>query len=199
MGWTRRVRRWRGLLYLVGCMAGKAIAFAPQATAIPDRPPAPFTGPVTSEDPSKWTQGPIRMLPSSLLRNSSATLRSVHAMRQEGFDRVVFEFDGGQVPRYEFRYMEPGERPGFGGSGRAAPVEGEAFLQVRFYPAQAHRGGQLTVSQTNHMLHFPNLQQLRQLDDSEGYVIWVLGNKSANQFRVLELRNPTRLIVDVKH
>jgi len=35
--------------------------------------------------------------------------------------------------------------------------------------------------------------------DFEAEVEWVAGVASPNRYRVLELRNPTRLVVDIKH
>ncbi len=43
------------------------------------------------------------------------------------------------------------------------------------------------------------LQELELTCDFEAEVTWVFGNAKPNKYRVMELREPTRLVVDVQH
>jgi hypothetical protein len=126
----------------------------------------------------------------------SVTLRSVRAARNEGFDRVVFEFDGPQVPGYRIEYVDkPITKCG---SGDETAVAGQAWLQVTLTPAQAHVGGQSTITELERKPALPVIQELERTCDFEGEVIWVLGNAHPNKYRVMELHEPTRLVVDVQ-
>jgi hypothetical protein len=125
------------------------------------------------------------------------TLREVRSARNEGFDRVVFEFEGTQLPGYHVEYVD---KPVIKcGSGEPTEVAGEGWLQVRLEPAQAHADGQVTVAERERKPGLPLLQELELTCDFEGQVTWVLGVKSPHRYRVLELREPARLVVDVQH
>lgn len=114
-----------------------------------------------------------------------------------GFERYVFEFEGG-VPGYRVRYVDKPIREC--GSGNIVGVAGDAWLMMDFRPAQAHElnSGDVTVSDRNRMLDFSNGRQLVQVCDFEGHAEWVLGVGYPGRFRVTELTNPPRVVVDVK-
>ena len=170
---------------------------APAAPAEPEAKPAPApTGGVAPEDPKnrEWTAATLKLERASL---KPVTLRSVREARNEGFDRVVFEFDGTQVPGYHLEYVD---KPVLHcASGNEIPVAGQGFLQVRLTPAQAHEAGNVTVAERERKPALTALQELKLICDFEGEVTWVLGNASPRKFRVMELREPTRLVVDVQH
>jgi hypothetical protein len=128
----------------------------------------------------------------------SVTLQAVSTTSCAGFDRVVFEFNTPATPGYHVSYID---RPiSECGSGKTVPVAGDAWLEVRMKPAQAHTdAGHATIAQTNRMVNLPNLRQLVQTCDFEGDVTWVLGVGNPKRFRVVELTNPSRIVVDVKH
>ena len=170
----------------------------PTAPAEPDAKPAPApTGGVAPENPKnrEWTAATLKLERASL---KPVTLRSVREARNEGFDRVVFEFEGTQVPGYHLEYVD---KPVLHcASGNEIPVAGQGFLQVRLMPAQAHdTGGNVTVAERERKPALTVLKELKLICDFEGEVTWVLGNASPKKFRVMELREPTRLVVDVQH
>ncbi|HEX8704347.1 MAG TPA: hypothetical protein VF815_36280 [Myxococcaceae bacterium] len=169
-------------------------ATPPAAEPVPAAP-AP-TGGVAPEDPKnrEWTAATLKLERASL---KPVTLRSVREARNEGFDRVVFEFDGTQVPGYHLEYVD--KPVTHCASGNEIPLAGQGFLQVRLTPAQAHEGGTVTVAERERKPALPVLQELKLTCDFEGEVTWVLGNASPKKFRVMELREPTRLVVDVQH
>ena len=130
----------------------------------------------------------------------SVTMAQVRSARHEGYDRIVFEFLGDQLPSYKIEYIDRPVRAC--GSGDVVPFAGDAWLSVRFSGAQAHApGGDATIP-VKDRTQSPNLTVLRDLKmicDFEGRVVWVAGNSAPNKYRVLELRNPTRLAVDIKN
>lgn len=126
------------------------------------------------------------------------TLRTVRAARNEGFDRVVFELDGPDVPGYTVEYVS---RPTHAcGSGNEVEIGGQALLRIALVPAQAHDdNGQPTVQERERKPGLPVVREMQLTCDFEADVTWVLGLESANPLRVQELRAPARLVVDVRH
>jgi len=140
----------------------------------------------------EWTAGV-----TEVKRGGGSTLRAVRAARNEGWDRVVFQFDGAAVPGYRVGYVDRAEHCG---SGDPVQVAGQGRLEVRITPAQAHtEAGQPTMAERQTRLALPVLREMKQTCDFEADVTWVLGVASPNRFRVSELTNPARLVVDVQH
>ena len=128
----------------------------------------------------------------------SITLRSVRTGTHPGYDRTVFEFEGPRLPGYHLAYVKTPVQEC--GSGNDVTPPGKAALEVRFTLAQAHTDeGQATVAQRTFKPALPSVLQLERLCDFEGEVTWVLGTTRRAPFRVLELREPTRLVLDVQH
>ena len=129
---------------------------------------------------------------------SPAILRSVESISCNGFDRVLFTLDGTSTPGYFVAYIDKPVRAC--GSGNVVPVAGDGFLEIRMAPAQAHTdAGEATVADRNRMTNYTNILQLVDTCDFEGNVTWVLGVRSPNAYRVVELSNPPRIVLDVKH
>ncbi|HEX2095655.1 MAG TPA: hypothetical protein VHG28_24875 [Longimicrobiaceae bacterium] len=125
------------------------------------------------------------------------TLRAVRTARNPEWDRVVFEF-AEALPGYHVEYVDrPVRRCG---SGHVAEVAGDGWLQVRLTPAQAHdEAGRVTIRERERKLGFPVLRELELTCDFEADVTWVLGVARPNRYRVLELTDPARLVVDLRH
>lgn len=129
---------------------------------------------------------------------ASATLKAIRTGRHEGFDRIVFEFAGEEVPGYHVEYIDKPVRAC--GSGDVVPLAGDGWLQVRFEPARAHTDeGKPTLGSRELAPRLPNLLVLKSTCDFEGQVEWVAGVGSPNGYRVLELEKPSRFVVDIKH
>jgi hypothetical protein len=145
----------------------------------PARSPAPFR-----TDP----------LERSRQARSAPELVSVRAVEREGYDRVLFTFRG-SLPGYQVRYVpEVADQ-----AGRPLALPGRAFLAVTFEPARAHDpGGAPTVSTATLTPGSPVLRQVRFAGDFEGQVLFGLGLAERDGFRVSELRDPTRVVVDVR-
>jgi hypothetical protein len=131
---------------------------------------------------------------------SPSTLRSVRTAEHDGFDRVVFEFEGA-IPGYHIEYVDRPVREC--GSGRTMQVAGQGWLRVRLEPARAHEVvdgfAQVTVASRNRTLDHGIVQQLVLTCDFEGQVEWVAGVAAPNPYRLLQLGEPSRLVVDINH
>jgi hypothetical protein len=129
----------------------------------------------------------------------AAVLKEVRAAAHEGFDRVVFEFEGAvQMPSYHIEYIDKPVRAC--GSGNVVPLKGDGWLDIRFSPAVAHtEDGAPTVKNREQTPNLKIIREMKTTCDFEAEVEWVLGVSSPNKYRVLELKNPTRLAVDIKH
>lgn len=128
-----------------------------------------------------------------------AVLGDVRTGKHTGFDRVVFEFKGSEMPGYYIEYI--GEPITQCGSGNKVELTGNGGLEVRFSPAQAHtEDGKpaMFFSDNEQNPGYDIIKKLKSTCDFEGNVTWAIGVSKANEYRVLELENPTRLAVDIK-
>jgi hypothetical protein len=114
----------------------------------------------------------------------------------EGFDRIVFEFEG-EPPDYRVEYVSQAVNCA---SGEPVAVIGPALLQVRFSPAQAHTdAGVPSLNRTDILLDLPSILNAVQTCDFEGVVTWVVGLLQDEDFAVIPLEDRLRLAVDVRH
>jgi hypothetical protein len=127
-----------------------------------------------------------------------AIMREVRSATHPGYDRVVFEFDRDEMPTYHLEYIDKPVRAC--GSGDTVPLAGDGWLEVRFTDAQAHTPeGEATIKDRTRSPNLPVVKDLKITCDFESEVTWVAGVSSPNRYRVLELKSPTRLVVDIKH
>lgn len=121
----------------------------------------------------------------------------LRAAAHAGFDRVVFEFEGG-VPGYHLEYVDRPVRDC--GAGEPRPIAGDAWLEVRMSPANAHtEEGKPTIAEREITPGLPNVREIERTCDFEAVVTWVVGVGSPNRYRVFELHDPPRLVVDIDH
>lgn len=129
---------------------------------------------------------------------SAAILRKVRTAQHEGFDRVTFEFESAEMPSYHIEYIDRPVRAC--GSGDVVPLKGDGWLEIRFQPAAAHtEEGKPTVENRETAPNHKILKELKLTCDFEADASFVLGVSAPNRYRALELKNPTRLAVDIKH
>jgi hypothetical protein len=173
-----------GLLLIAGCSTTNNLCQLRDPNTGQLVPPT-FTGTIGTAQVQKELEG-------------SVTLQSVSTTACDGFDRVIFQYNTPATPGYHVSYLDKPIRQC--GSGQTVAVAGDAWLEVRTKQTQAHTdAGQSTIAQTNRTVNLPNLRQLVQTCDFEGHVTWVLGVGSPKRFRVVELTNPSRIVVDIKH
>lgn len=170
---------------LVACCAGQANTPVTSTPAEATAQATPFEG----------TIGVLEVTRSG----SVATLTAVRAATHEGYDRVVFEFAAAdEMPGYHLEYIDKPVRDC--GEGSAKEVAGDAWLEVRMSPVYAHtEAGQPTIPFREQSLNLPVLRELERTCDFEAVTTWVLGLGSPNPYRVQELSDPPRLVVDIAH
>jgi hypothetical protein len=128
----------------------------------------------------------------------AALLANVRSGRHPGFDRVVFEFEKGPLPGYHVEYVDKPVHDC--GEGKTIPIAGDAWLEVRLYPANAHtEAGKPTIPEREMKLDLGVARELERTCDFEAVVTWVVGLARPNRYRVLELSDPPRLVVDIIH
>jgi hypothetical protein len=126
----------------------------------------------------------------------SAKLGAIRAARHPGYDRVVFQFEGAEVPGYRIEYVR--EITLCETDDQYLTLQGGALVQATFQGSatEDYRPGTQTVPDRL----TPGLAQVRQIglaEDWEGVVRLGIGLDHRAGFRVLELHDPPRVVVDV--
>lgn len=127
-----------------------------------------------------------------------ANIVDVRVGEHTGFDRIVFEFEGG-IPEYEIEEASPPfiEDP----RGEEVEVRGDAHLQLtlRGGTKQGDDGTSTYPGRTTFYAGFRQLVQLEETSDFEAQAIWVIGMSGDTCVRVLTLSGPDRLVIDLEH
>jgi hypothetical protein len=128
-------------------------------------------------------------------------LVDVRVGRHDGFDRVVFEFDG-TPPSYSVRFV--GKPVHADPSDEVVPLKGEAALVVHVHGSGVDPSG----SRPPHAYQGPweivpedasAIRELVSTSDYEGLLIWAIGLDDEKPFAVATLQDPSRLVVDIDH
>lgn len=145
---------------------------------------------------SDWTAGIVhdstRMSPGTF-----AIVQEVRTARHDDHDRIVFEFSGPDIPGFHIEYIDEPVREC--GSGKPVYLPGDGWLMIKFLSARMHKNGSSTVTQRDLRPNHPILLRLTTVCDFENYVTWVASVATPNKFQVLTLKDPSRLIVDIKN
>jgi hypothetical protein len=157
------------------------------------------TGPGTATTAAqRWTTAPKAGTNNPNLPQDTPMLVAVRTGSHDGYDRLVLQFRN-DLPSWRVNYVAKVASE----SGATVPLEGAAFLYVDTHPATGHQDtapfketytGPRTLTP-----HYPMLRQVAWVDDFEGHVGFGLGLRRRTGFRVLELRDPARLAIDVAH
>jgi hypothetical protein len=159
-------------------------------TAVPTSSPSPSAAPVLTTCPV-LTGGNT---------SAQAQLVAVRAAHNPGFDRVVFELGPTSVGPYALPPYQINATSGFvGTSGKQVPVDGNAFLSVRFRNASTvdPNTGQQTFTQTDIHPGLPLVRDVKLIDDFERVMTWGLGLERLACPMITELAGPVRLVVDL--
>ena len=188
----------------------------PQSTPTPSRAastvaptvarPSPTPTPTATTSPTPAATGTTGTpLPACAAQtggspNAGAQLTGVRAAHQPSFDRVVFEFGASTVAPYGLPSYELSVVTQFVAiSGRPVPVDGNAFLQVRFRNASTvdPNTGQQTFTQSDLRPGLPLVREVKLIDDFERVMTWGIGLDHLVCAKVTELSGPARLVVDL--
>lgn len=113
----------------------------------------------------------------------------------DGFDRIVFEFDGGLPTQTNIQYKNSVAQCG---SGAPVSLDGAGNLVVTMHGAQAHNEqGQSTIDDNTLDGTGAAILEAVQTCDFEGVVEWGIGTDQVVGFKVTILTNPNRIVVDV--
>jgi hypothetical protein len=134
----------------------------------------------------------------------TALLERVALARNEGYDRIVFQFTNG-VPGYRVEYVEPPLSED--GSGDPVEIEGDAFVQIRMEPAS---GFDVSTGEGELVYDGPRrisgedagtsvVREAVRTGDFEAVLTWAVGLSDRVDFRVLTLDDPPRLVVDFRN
>jgi hypothetical protein len=126
----------------------------------------------------------------------SPTLVGLRAGRHASFDRVVFQLDGPIPSYYSVRYV-PVVR--LDGSGAPLQLRGRAFLEVVVRAPTHDQDGRPLLTPTRLRPDFPALREVNAPAAFEGHTTAGIGVAQRVGFRVLELTNPTRIVIDLAH
>lgn len=178
--------------------AGPQTSVQPTVTTTVTVSPTP-SGEV-SEGPGETELGPPTTTREVEVRRTTSNPPLVLGARfakHPGFDRVVIDLRGGQ-PGYSVRWVPKLVQDG---SGDPIDAPGGAYLQVTVTPANAHSetGSPTWVGGPVFHAGLGNVRSVVKTGDFEAVVGVgiVLDHRAA--FRVLEQRNPQRLVIDVSH
>ena len=122
-------------------------------------------------------------------------LTTLRAGRHGGYDRVVFQLDG-SIPYYSVRYVP---QVHLDGSGEPLRLRGAAFLEVVIRAPTHDEHYRPVLTPTRLRQDFPALREVNAPASFEGQTTVGIGLAHRVGFRVLELANPTRIVIDLAH
>ena len=122
-------------------------------------------------------------------------LTTLRAGRHGGYDRVVFQLDG-SIPSYSVRYVP---QVHLDGSGEPLRLRGAAFLEVVIRAPTHDEHYRPVLTPTRLRPDFPALREVNAPGSFEGQTTAGIGLAHRVGFRVLELANPTRIVIDLAH
>lgn len=120
--------------------------------------------------------------------DSDGCLSNIRVAKNKGFDRIVLEFKSGKN-NYTIYYLSSNKND----EGEKITIAGKVFMNIDLYgipcESQDYPEGKLKL---------PIIQQIRG-NVFEGIQNFVIGIKAEKLYRVQELKNPSRLVIDFKH
>lgn len=123
-------------------------------------------------------------------------LTDIRVARNPGFDRVVFEFKGG-LPSYRVQFADKLEM--YGPDDEPVKLRGSHFVSINLqglpYPEDSNLKDVIVPVTPSGMRSFV---EMRETEWFEGVRFYLVGLRSRPQFRVQELSNPYRLVIDFK-
>jgi hypothetical protein len=159
---------------------------------------SPSGSPAATPTTDEGGEGEPFETPSTLFQKEGqgepALVREIRAAANTGYDRVVFEFEGDEVPGYEVGYVE---RVAECGSGEPVALTGGAVVSVTIRPANGHtEEGEATIPREVPTQGTAVVREVIGFCDFEAVVGYGIGLATAVPFRVFELESPPRLVID---
>jgi hypothetical protein len=144
-----------------------------------------------------WVRGTADARSQVEASNGVPVITALRSAMQPDFDRVTLEFAGPAVPGYHVEYVDKPLHEC--GSGEQVFPVGDAWLQIRLEPANAHtEAGRPTLPARQIDARGTWLRRIYRTCDFEAVVVMTLALEKPNDFRVFTLKDPTRIVIDVK-
>jgi len=153
-----------------------------------------------------WTRNAVNRTPAPTAPRS--VIESVEVAGYDGFDRLTFTFSSdAPAPGYQIRVVPSGLAVRCGeatdsteaADGEYAPdVSGNQFLVVRLRPARIIDQGRRTMSIGTERFELTRFYEGGVSCDADDIVTWIVGLSEGSNVRLLQLRSPPRLVVDVR-
>lgn len=143
-----------------------------------------------------WTTGNVQRIYGN--EEGLEVLCRVRVAKNDSFDRIVFEFAAGK-PDYIIQYLPSNIYTSDAGDEKIK-IAGKRFLQITLYVAGAFENMPCEIEDApEKKLNFPSILQIENAGWFEGIRDYIVGVSGKKPFRVRELTNPSRLVVDFKH
>jgi hypothetical protein len=180
-----------------GGSGGSSATATSAAAATTAGGPTDTAGPATTTAPEGWTTATKTGTHNPKVPEDMPMLVAIRTGSHDGYDRVVLEFRN-DLPSWRVGYVDEVASE----SGATVPLEGAARLFVDVNPAWAHDQNtppyEATYTGPRSLTPgYPTLRQVRFVDEFEGHLTFGIGLQRQVGFRVLELRGPSRLAIDV--
>jgi hypothetical protein len=162
-----------------------------------------------------WTRSAITRTPVPTAPRS--LIESVEIAGYDGFDRMTFTFSSdAPAAGYEIRIVPPGlavrcgettesaEPGGAEGTGESPEAEHtpqvaeNQFLVLRLRPARIVDQDRRTMSIGTERFELTRLYEGGVSCDADDVVTWIVGLTEGSNVRLLEMRSPPRLVVDIR-
>jgi hypothetical protein len=118
----------------------------------------------------------------------------VQPANHPGYDRVVFEFAGSQLPAYTLT-RQSSTTFTRDASGQQVTLQGSSGLKLVFHGAAGYPS---YSGSTDLKPGLPVVKEVEQIGDFEGVMSWGFGLSQPACVRTIVLSNPTRLAIDVQ-
>lgn len=144
-----------------------------------------------------WTENQVVRDPSS--QAARASIQEVDVAGHEGFDRVIFRFgETTPFPGYRIDILEAGTPVRCGDEDRTPALDEGQAIVVRIAPARASDRGEVRVPVRTTRANQTRFRATGLVCDDGQQAVWVASLAEGDQVRVLEMRAPNRLVVDVR-
>ena len=139
-----------------------------------------------------WTEKKVARAKSS----ENTIFRGVEVIKQKDFDRVTFKFKD-DLPNWEIESVKPPIL--LAETGGNAKIAGKSFVRISFYPVsneEIPKNSFFQIPPQKLKLFF--IKEVQNILTVNEYS-YAVGLKTKTLYRVQELSNPARLVIDFKH
>lgn len=149
-----------------------------------------------------WTMSQVMRVNDKLLKGGflaeekSSFMREIRTAKQDGFERVVLEFED-HMPSFQILYVthKHTDRE----TEKVIKQQGKYFVDVVLGYLPFHDVKVKLEKYPTGALNYPLLAEISQVQWFEGERVFSIGLNAKKNFRVQTLSNPTRLVIDFQN